>query len=144
MKNANWLDNLKIRASVGSAGNGLISDAYAYLSTMSIAQSSLLNNGSVFNYTQAPSPIPKSLTWEKATTYDLGLDFEAFNGRLNFSADIYRKKTTDMYVVGEELPAVFGNSAPKGTRRHAHRRVGGQPVVARQPQGCGQDPELQY
>lgn len=114
MKNANWLDNLKIRASVGSAGNGLISDAYAYLSTMSIAQSSLLNNGSVFNYTQAPSPIPKSLTWEKATTYDLGLDFEAFNGRLNFSADIYRKKTTDMYVVGEELPAVFGNSAPKG------------------------------
>ena len=114
MKNANWLDNLKIRASVGSAGNGLISDSYAYLSTMSIAQSSLLNNGSVFNYTQAPSPIPKSLTWEKATTYDLGLDFEAFNGRLNFSADIYRKKTTDMYVVGEELPAVFGNSAPKG------------------------------
>lgn len=64
-ENANWLDNLKIRASVGSAGNGLISDAYAYLSTMSIAQSSLLNNGSVFNYTQAPSPIPKSLTWER-------------------------------------------------------------------------------
>ena len=50
-----------------------------------------------------------------------------------------------MYVVGEELPAVFGNSAPKGN--YADMRTdgwGGQPVVARQPQGCGQDPELQY
>ena len=44
LRNAAWLDNLKIRASVGSAGNGLISDAYAYLSSMSIAQSSLLND----------------------------------------------------------------------------------------------------
>ena len=39
---------------------------------MSISQSSLLNNGSVFNYTAAPSPIPDGLTWETATTYDLG------------------------------------------------------------------------
>ena len=93
LRNAEWLDNLKLRVSVGSAGNGLISDTYAYLSTMSISQSSLLNNGSVFNYTAAPSPIPDGLTWETATTYDLGVDFEAFNGRLNFSADIYRKKT---------------------------------------------------
>jgi len=30
MKNANWLDNLKIRASVGSAGHGPISDASAH------------------------------------------------------------------------------------------------------------------
>ena len=36
------------------------------------------------------------------------------NGRLSIVADIYRKNTTDMYVVGPELPAVFGNSAPKG------------------------------
>ena len=120
LRNAEWLDNLKLRVSVGSAGNGLISDTYAYLSTMSISQSSLLNNGSVFNYTAAPSPIPDGLTWETATTYDLGVDFEAFNGRLNFSADIYRKKTTDMYVVGEELPAVYGNSAPKGNYADMH------------------------
>ena len=120
LRNAEWLDNLKLRVSVGSAGNGLISDTYAYLSTMSISQSSLLNNGSVFNYTAAPSPIPDGLTWETATTYDLRVDFEAFNGRLNFSADIYRKKTTDMYVVGEELPAVYGNSAPKGNYADMH------------------------
>ena len=54
------------------------------------------------------------LTWETVSTYDLGLDWEMLNGRLSIVADIYRKNTTDMYVVGPELPAVFGNAAPKG------------------------------
>lgn len=109
-----WLDNLKIRLSAGTAGNGLISNAYAYLSTMSLSDSSIADNGSRFKYTTAPSPIPESLTWERNTTYNLGLDIEVLNGRLNFTGDIYRKMTTDMYVVGAELPAVYGNSAPKG------------------------------
>ncbi len=114
LKKAEWLDNLKIRVSVGTSGNGLIDNPYAYMSRMYIKRSSLLNNGNVFNYTAAPKPIPDGLTWEKATTYDLGLDFEAFNGRLNFSADIYRKSTTDMFTPGEELPAVYGNDPPYG------------------------------
>lgn len=114
LKNVTWLDNLKVRTSIGSSGNGLISDAYAYQSTMSISKSNILSGGNSLNYTVAPSPIPSSLTWEKAETYDLGLDFEAFNGRLNMVADIYKKYTKDMYIVGPELPAVYGNSAPKG------------------------------
>lgn len=114
MKNVAWIDNLKIRGSAGSSGNGLISNAYAYQSTMHIKTSSVLSNGQPLSYTQAPAPIPDGLTWEKAVTYDLGLDFEALNGRLNFTGDIYRKHVLDMYVPGEELPAVFGNSAPKG------------------------------
>ncbi|MGM9768360.1 MAG: SusC/RagA family TonB-linked outer membrane protein [Candidatus Cryptobacteroides sp.] len=114
LKNANWLDNLKIRLSAGTSGNGLISNAYAYMSTMSLSKSSVVDNGNIFKYTSAPSPIPDGLTWEKASTYDIGLDFEALNGRLNLTADVYRKMTTDMYVAGDELPAVFGNSAPKG------------------------------
>ncbi|MCQ2115060.1 MAG: TonB-dependent receptor [Bacteroidales bacterium] len=110
----NWLDNAKIRLSVGTAGNGLISNAYAYLSTMSLSDSSIADGGQKFKYTNAPSPVPDGLTWERNTTYNLGLDLEFLNGRLNFVADIYRKNTTDMYVVGAELPAVYGNSAPKG------------------------------
>ena len=114
LKDADWLDNLKLRVSAGTAGNGLISNAYAYMSTMTISKSSLISNGNTFTRTSAPAPVPDGLTWEKATTYDIGLDFEALNGRLNFVADVYRKATTDMYVSGDELPAVYGNSAPKG------------------------------
>lgn len=109
-----WLDNFKFRVSAGTSGNGLISNAYAYLSTMSLSTSSIPDNGSEFKYTTAPTPVPDGLTWEKNSTYNLGLDVEALNGRFNFSGDIYRKMTTDMYVTGDELPAVYGNAAPKG------------------------------
>jgi TonB-linked SusC/RagA family outer membrane protein len=107
------LNNLKIRASVGSAGNGLVSP-YQYLSTMSVARSGVVQNGGFLSYTVAPTPIPTGLTWEKTTTYNLGIDADMFNGRLGLTFDMYRKNTTDMYVVGQELPAVYGNSAPKG------------------------------
>ena len=110
-----WLDNLKLRVSAGTAGNGLISNAYAYMSLMGFAQSSaVVSGGHPFKYATAPTPVPDGLTWEKATTYDLGLDLEMLNGRFNLTADIYRRNTTDMYVVGAELPAVYGNAAPKG------------------------------
>ena len=98
-----WLDNLKLRFSVGSAGNGAV-DPYKYLSIMSINKSSVLMDGQYFSYTAAPGMQPKSLTWETATTYDLGLDLDMFNGRFNFTADIYRRVTTDMFTPGKEIP----------------------------------------
>ncbi len=108
-----FLDNLKVRFSLGSAGNGLVSP-YQYLSTMSISKSAIVRNGAFINYTTAPSPIPKSLTWEKVTTYNFGIDLDMFKNRFNLTFDLYRKNTTDMYVVGAELPAVYGNNPPKG------------------------------
>ena len=54
------------------------------------------------------------LTWETATTTDVGLDFGMLNKRLQFNGDYYIRKTTDMYTVGETLPDVFGASSPKG------------------------------
>ena len=108
-----FLDNLKLRLSVGSAGNGQLSP-YRYLSLMSLSTSNVVVNGSQLTYTTAPSPVPANLTWEKAVTYNVGLDADLFRGRLGLTFDIYRKNTLNMYVVGRELPAVYGNSAPKG------------------------------
>ncbi len=108
-----WLDNLKIRASVGSLGNGNV-DPYSYMQKMIIAQTSVLIDGGKAASTLGPDPIPAGLTWERATTYDIGLDIEMFGNRLNFIGDYYQKHTTDMYTVGRTLPAVFGKNPPKG------------------------------
>ncbi|MFQ7113686.1 SusC/RagA family TonB-linked outer membrane protein [Hallella bergensis] len=108
-----FLDNMKIRLSAGSAGNGLVSP-YQYLSTMSVATSNVVANGQLLSYTNAPTPVPTGLTWEKTATYNIGVDVDMFKGRLGLTFDIYRKNITNMYVVGQELPAVYGNSAPKG------------------------------
>ncbi|MDE7407651.1 MAG: SusC/RagA family TonB-linked outer membrane protein, partial [Muribaculaceae bacterium] len=65
--------------------------------------------------THVPSQvIPANLTWETSSTINLGLDINLLNNRLNFVGDIYRKATTDMFVVGSELPAVAGYAAPYG------------------------------
>lgn len=114
MKNTrNWLDNLKIRTSVGSLGNGSVSP-YQFISSMSIGNTSYIVNGSRQSYTQAPTIIPSGLTWEKATTYDVGVDMDMLQNRVNVVFDWYQRNTTDMYTVGPSLPEVLGSAAPKG------------------------------
>lgn len=108
-----WLDNLKLRFSVGTLGNGNVSP-YSYLELMNVQKTSLLLDGGFQTMTSLPSLIPDNLTWEKVTTYNVGLDIDMFKSRFNIGMDIYRRNTTDMYVSGPDLPQVLGASAPKG------------------------------
>ena len=61
-----------------------------------------------------PSLIPDDITWEKVTTYNIGLDLDLFHNRLSFTGDYYRRNTTDLYTVGPNLPQVLGSAAPYG------------------------------
>lgn len=108
-----WLDNLKIRANYGSLGNANI-DPYYFLETMSIAKTSILIDGEKRPYTTAASIIPKTLTWETVTTWDVGFDMDILKNRLSVSADYYDRATTDLLVAGPAVPAVLGAGAPKG------------------------------
>ena len=101
--NPDLFSNLKIRASYGSLGNGNVSP-YSFLELLSISTSGRVLNGLKNKYTSAPAVMPDGLTWETATTTDVGLDFGMLNNRLQFNGDYYIRKTTDMYTVGETLP----------------------------------------
>lgn len=107
------VSDLKIRASYGSLGNGNIS-SYAYQEQFAIAQSSRVLGGVLPQYTSAPGVLPAGLTWETATTANLGLDLTVLASRLTFTGDIYNRKTTNMFTVGQTLPDVFGATVPKG------------------------------
>jgi hypothetical protein len=65
-------------------------------------------------YTRNPSVLPAGLTWETATTQNIGIDITAFSDRLRFVGDAYIRNTTDMYTIGMTLPAVFGATPPRG------------------------------
>ncbi|MFD1140513.1 TonB-dependent receptor [Larkinella insperata] len=113
----NVVNNLKIRASYGTLGNQLPSNTnsssfYPYVSIMPTAQSSWINNGQKLYYVDSPNPISPNLTWEKATTSNLGLDADLLKNRLNFSLDAYIRNTTDMLIPGQVLPAVYGATVP--------------------------------
>lgn len=110
---ADIIPELKFRASYGSLGNGNIAP-YQYLETMSVNQLNVLLNGKNPLYTNKPNVIPNGLTWEKATTFNIGLDTQWFNRRLVTSFDWYKRSTTDMYTQGTPLPEVFGATEPKG------------------------------
>lgn len=109
-----YVENLKVRASYGTLGNQLSgSNYYPYISAMSATQSNWLIDGKKSYNVSAPNPVSDNLTWEKATTINLGLDFNVLNNRLSFTGDYYVRNTTDMLVDGLSLPGVFGASSPK-------------------------------
>jgi TonB-linked SusC/RagA family outer membrane protein len=107
------ISDLKLRASYGSLGNGNIS-SYAYQEQLSITQSGRILSGVKPQYTRNPSVLPEGLTWETATTENIGIDLTAMSDRLRFVGDAYIRNTTDMFTIGMTLPAVFGATPPKG------------------------------
>lgn len=108
------ISNAKIRFSWGSLGNAAGLSNYQYIQTLGISQSSYILDGLRQNYMSSPAALPGNLTWETATTYDVGADLGFFDNRLTVSGDYYIRKTTDMIVSGPTVPDVFGASSPKG------------------------------
>ena len=107
------ISSLKFRGSYGSLGNGNIA-AYLYQEIFNINQSDNILGGNKPQKTSRPSVIPDGLTWETATTVNIGIDMSLISDRLVFVGDIYQRNTTDMFTIGMTLPAVFGATSPKG------------------------------
>ena len=97
MKNVEWIDDLSLRLSAGLTGNDSIS-AYQSLAALSSTTSGYLFDGSQpvsFYRSRLSQP---ELTWEKTASYNLGLDWSMFGGRLAITADAYYSKTTDLLL----------------------------------------------
>lgn len=109
----NWLDNLKLRTSYGSLGNGNIAP-YRYLETMSTGKTSVILEGVQKTYTSMPGVIPDGLTWETVNTFDIGVDANMFKNRFQFIFDWYLRNTLDMFTPSNPLPNVFGQTVPYG------------------------------
>lgn len=104
--------NLKIRASYGVTGNQGI-DRYATISQLKTNTENGVNEYSPY-YDQstvtvgyAPLVVNSSLTWEKTTQFDLGMDASVFGGRLSATLDLYKKRTSDLLLT-ETSPYYLG------------------------------------
>ena len=106
------LSNLKLRGSWGTIGNQDV-EAYSYLSTITSTASDWVVGGKEVLGLKSPTIHSGSLTWERVSTIDLGLEAGFFNNELNFTFDWYRRVTSDMHTNGETLPSTFGAKAPK-------------------------------
>ncbi len=107
------INHLQLRASYGSMGNGNI-DPYVFMETFGITQTSRILDGDRPRKSSSPDVLPEGLTWETATTKNLGLDLEMFDARFTFTGDVFIRETTDMFTIALTPPATFGATPPMG------------------------------
>ena len=97
---ADYINNLKLRASYGSVGNRPNS-LYPHLPLYSFSQSYNENPGALVSQLANPD-----LSWEKTYTGGVGVDVSFFN-RVNITLDYYNKNTSDL-LYRVPLPGVIG------------------------------------
>lgn len=92
----NWLDDLKLRLSYGTAGNNNIPTGQ--LSQMYESKATSWING--FTQYWAPSKIMANpdLKWETTITRNVGLDFTLFKGKFSGSIEAYLNTTKDLLI----------------------------------------------
>lgn len=104
IKNADWLSDLKFRASWGTTGNFLIPN---YASIGLLGQSNYTFGGGLVNGI-APSTISnQDLSWEKTSSYDIGLDFGFLEDRIYGSVEYFKSTTSDL-LLAVQVPSALG------------------------------------
>ena len=86
-----WLDNLKVKASIGSQGNDNIGN-FQYTNTYTIENA----NGevsTVFN-----SKGSENITWETNSNFNAGVEFSFLRGMVTGGVEYFLRKTTDMLL----------------------------------------------
>lgn len=118
------ISNLKLRASWGKLGYDQ-TGAFQYLSTYSIVPSQYMIDGVVYSGINADNIPNYSITWEKMTTSNLGLDFGFFDNELTGAIDVFYRERTD--VLGNKqvsLPDVVGaNLSKENIEEYSNRGV---------------------
>ena len=111
-----WWDNAKLRLSAGQLANQM-TGYYDYIQSVDadgmFTQAITLDGATVLSYATEADPNAGTLTWEKMTTYDAGLDLAFLSNRLLFTGDLYIRNTEGMLNTGTALPSVYGATDPK-------------------------------
>ncbi len=116
----NSISTFKLRGSWGQLGNtsSNYDSFWAWYpfyqqQNISSASSGWLIDGKKQNTAALPGIVNSTMTWETVETWDLGLDWSAFNNRLTGTFDWFSRTTKDMIGPAPVLGSVLGTDAPK-------------------------------
>ena len=104
------ISTLKLRASWGELGNTNTKKLYPFFLTMPFASNAggWLVDGKKPNIASAPSIVNALMTWEEIRSWNVGLDWSAFNNRLTGSLDFFKRQTKDMIGPPPEVSNILG------------------------------------
>ena len=105
MENSRGISELKLRASYGKVGNTAVAP-YQTQGTLTPSVYDWNNKDAKgFILDQIPSP---DLSWEYSESFDVGLDFGLFNGRLYGYVDYFTTSTGVSLLLRRQLPPTSG------------------------------------
>lgn len=103
----------KIRASYGTLGNQGNSAGYLHIPTMSVgSQAGWIINNERLPFVNTPGILNMMRTWEKYTTFDVGLELGFFGNRLTSEFDYFNRRSWDVIGPATPKPSVLGTGAP--------------------------------
>ncbi|MCH5237039.1 MAG: TonB-dependent receptor [Muribaculaceae bacterium] len=113
-----WLDNLKVRYSIGQVGDDNVWQRWMYATQWAIEESKNLSTveGQTSPYQWYKESVigNPDIHWEKALKQNLGIDFTILNGMINGTVELFKEDRKDILVAGANraIPSYFGGSAP--------------------------------
>lgn len=104
LEDLKWIDNLKLRVGYGETSNQSI-NPYSTLGRLSQRR---YNFGTTFDTGYYVSALPNpELGWEYSRTWNFGVDFSLFGGRLSGSMEYYVQNTRDL-LLDVSMPSTSG------------------------------------
>ncbi len=95
LEDATWLDDLKLRVGYGVSGNQDGIDPYKSLQLYGTA-GQYYDNGKWYRAYQISQNANPDLKWEETSMFNIGLDYNIMNSRINGTIEYYNKQTNDL------------------------------------------------
>ncbi|MBS2210167.1 TonB-dependent receptor [Carboxylicivirga mesophila] len=92
MSQVDWVNNLKFRISYGTTGN---QEGIGNFESKTLWSNTEYAGNPGYYLAQAGDP---NIKWEVAHKFNVGIDYNLFNNRLNGSIDLYNDRTSDLFI----------------------------------------------
>ena len=106
----NIVNFMKLRGSYGIVGNDKIPNN-GYISQLSGEATYVFDGGLINGRATGQIPNP-NLKWEQAKKFDVGLDMNLFNNKVNIVADYFIDTRADLLIPGIPVSGILGGAAP--------------------------------
>ncbi|PKB00271.1 TonB-linked SusC/RagA family outer membrane protein [Flavobacteriaceae bacterium MAR_2009_75] len=107
LKDASWLNNLKLKASWGILGNQNIGN-YPYQTVLASGRDYSLGGGLATGAAYATYR-DENIKWESTETTDIGIESGFFGNKLTFNATYFKRNTTDvLFKPSSSVSTVLG------------------------------------
>jgi TonB-linked SusC/RagA family outer membrane protein len=102
-----FISNLKLRASWGISGNDRIGN-YIFAQTYNPGIDYVLGDDATVVGVAVTSLANPSIRWEQTEQYDIGLDLNLFEDRVQIVADYFNRNSTDILYTNFPIPNTLG------------------------------------